>query len=83
MAPVGTPHRRPKVYVPAREAYRSGMARKLSKQQLEANRLRALAAKADAELAVQHARAVLDKIRNTVQRRLNKRALELHSFKKK
>jgi hypothetical protein len=43
----------------------------------------ALAAKADAELAVQHARVVLDKVRNTMQRRLNKRALELHSFKKK
>jgi hypothetical protein len=37
------------------------MARKLSKQQLEADRLRTLAAKADAELAVQNARAVLDK----------------------
>jgi hypothetical protein len=43
------------------------MARKLSKQQLEANRLRTLAAKADAELAVQNARAVLDKVRSTTE----------------
>jgi hypothetical protein len=51
------------------------MPRKLSPQEIEAARRRTSRLQAEANIAVENARKVLDKLRNAAQLRANRRAL--------
>jgi hypothetical protein len=59
------------------------VARKVPKEKLDAARRRAASLKAEARLAVERARRVIDEIRNAAQLRVNRRALNKKASDKK